>query len=78
LLDGTFSISPLNFYQLYTIHGILFGRSFPLINILMKTKSKESYVKVFQILKKNNDLNPVSLVLAFEIGAINAAKIVFF
>jgi hypothetical protein len=44
----------------------------------MKTKSKESYIKAFQILNKNNDLNPVSLVLDFEIGAINAAKIGFF
>jgi hypothetical protein len=78
LFDGNFSITPLNFYQLYTIHGILFGRSFPLIYITMKTKSKESYIKTFQILNKNNDLNPVSLVLDFEIGAINAAKIVFF
>jgi hypothetical protein len=77
LLDGTLSISPLEFYQLYTIHGILFWRSFPLIYILMKTKSIESYVKAFQILNKKNDLNHVGLVLDFEFGAINSTKMGF-
>lgn len=46
--DGTFSISPVQFYQLYTLHGLVFGKVFPLVYIFLNRKTQSLYTKVLQ------------------------------
>ena len=49
--DGTFSIAPVHFYQLYTIHGIVLGQLLPLVYCLMTKKSKSTYELLFETFK---------------------------
>ena len=49
--DGTFSIAPDHFYQLYTIHGIVLGQLLPLLYCLMTKKSKSTYELLFETFK---------------------------
>lgn len=49
--DGTFKVAPPMFYQLYTIHAEHFGAIVPAAFCLMPGKSKEIYVKMFNIIK---------------------------
>ncbi|XP_015118115.1 uncharacterized protein LOC107041851 [Diachasma alloeum] len=55
LPDGTFQVSPLNFQQLYTIHGLKDGKVLPLVYMMCKKKSKKTYITV---LRKLKELNP--------------------
>jgi hypothetical protein len=74
LVDGTYKVCPSPFYQLYTIHGFLFGRCYPLVYVLCKSKTKKSYLRIFsQLYFKNNDL-PNNIIFDFEVAAIEAAK----
>ena len=52
--DGTFSIAPQHFYQLYTIHGIVMGQLVPLMYCLLSKKTKANlamYRKLFEQIK---------------------------
>ena len=49
--DGTLSIAPVHFYQLYTIHGIVLGQLLPLVYCLMTKKSKSTYELLFETFK---------------------------
>jgi hypothetical protein len=48
IIDGTFYTAPKNFLQVLTIHGFLFGKSFPLVYILLTSKNKSLYELVFE------------------------------
>lgn len=66
--DGTFGIAPTRlFYQLYTIHGIVFGSIIPLIYALLPNKTTETYDRVFSALKcLQPSLNPQKWLTDFE------------
>ena len=49
--DGTFSVTPPFFKQLYTIHGEYLGTIFPMVFCLLPKKSSETYTAVFKIIK---------------------------
>ena len=49
--DGTFKVKKKFFRQIFTIHGEINGKMVPLVFVLMKTKTKNAYRKVFKFLK---------------------------
>ena len=50
-MDGTFKSAPRIFSQLYSIHGVSYGRVVPLVYCLLADKSRATYYKMFRILK---------------------------
>ena len=75
LLDGTFKVVPKEFYQLYIIHGKIFGKIFPLLYILMSNKTQFDYENLLSILKNKIELQlPGNIIINFEIAAYNAFK----
>ena len=74
-IDGTFSVCPLMFHQLYSIHGIVKDTTVPLVYCLMKNKSREKYEEVFSALKNwNAMLSPHEIIIDFKIAATEALK----
>jgi hypothetical protein len=49
--DGTFDHTPPPFYQMYTFHGIVYGKSIPLVYMLLPKKDIPTYRSAFQELK---------------------------
>ena len=64
--DGTFTYVPSCVCQLFTIHMILLGKSFPICSIFMEYKKRESYDSAFSYLKTKLFLNPRAISLDFE------------
>ena len=76
--DGTFKVSPLLFYQVYTIHAIFNGHTIPSVYLLLTSKNAEIYLRAFNALKDlNTCLAPQKIVTDFELAAINAFKATF-
>lgn len=79
-MDGTFKAIPLHiqFRQLYIINVILFGRCYPLAYILMEKKDFNSYMTVFNELKKLIPaMNVVNCMSDYEQATRSAIKIQF-
>jgi len=82
-LDGTFQFSPSFFGQFLTIHGLFSERNYvPLIYCLLNSKRQASYELCFNcvsdLCKEHGvDLQPNTVVTDFEIGLINACKVVW-
>ncbi|CAM1308478.1 Uncharacterised protein at_DN2091 [Pycnogonum litorale] len=76
--DGTFDSAP-NDYQLYTIHVIAAGtRTIPVVYCLAKNKNRTTYDRIFTYLKdRRNDLAPVSVMVDFEMAAIQSLRAAF-
>ena len=73
--DGTFSVVPKPYYQLYTISAIENVHVFPIIFCLLKNKREETYNNLFKILKSLlGDLSPSVIKTDFEAAAINAIR----
>ena len=53
--DGTFSVTPIFFKQLYTIHGEYIGTIFPMVFCLLPKKTSEMYKSVFKIVLDTMD-----------------------
>jgi hypothetical protein len=70
--DGTFKICPSPFYQLYVIHGLLFGISVPLVYTFMKSKNSISYGILFSRLS-NYLQNLEYLIIDFEQAVFKTA-----
>ncbi len=68
--DGTFSVSPDVFYQVYTIHGVIEDTLIPLVYALLSNKSQATYTKLFSCF----DQVAEKLHLDFELAVRNAAK----
>ena len=68
--DGTFSVSPEVFYQLYTIHGMVENNLIPLVYALLPSKSQSIYEEFF------SKLGPIAkkVHLDFELASRNAVK----
>jgi hypothetical protein len=77
-LDGTFSIAPSLFEQLYAIHAIKHNKNIPLVYVLLTRKTQILYTRVINSLFDLNDqLNPDTIMMNFEPAAINAITSVF-
>ncbi|XP_067668115.1 uncharacterized protein [Haliotis asinina] len=80
--DGTFSISPSIYNQLYTIHAMVNHKMFPLIYGLLPDKKQPTYHRFLSIIKQksadqNIHLQPAFAFTDFESAAQNAIKDVF-
>ena len=77
--DGTFSVVPDGFYQLYVIHGLYKSNMLPCVFALLTGKSEDIYKKLVSELKdgalKNSfELKPTQLTIDFEQAVIGAFK----
>lgn len=76
--DGTFSTAPHLFKQLYTIHVVMFETVVPVVYALLPNKTRETYVKLLQEIKRlQPGLQPQSLMSDFEQAALQAFDIEF-
>lgn len=77
--DGTFKTVPEQFFQLYTVHGVSFGKITPCIFCLMPNKREGTYVRMLQEIKNLLPTLPQvqSVMIDFEIAARNAFHAVF-
>ncbi|CAF1040298.1 unnamed protein product [Didymodactylos carnosus] len=72
-IDGTFKVTPVIFYQLYTIHGVYRNNVFPLVFALLPDKYQRTYQRIINELVHICPLwNPKSIMVDFEKAAINA------
>lgn len=72
-MDGTFSICPQLFHQLYTIHVEYFNEVIPVIYVLLPNKTKQTYAGMLKVIKNicpNVDLKEV--LIDFEQAVIKA------
>ena len=76
--DGTFSVVPSLFYQLYTVHAKV-GTSYPpAIYFLLPNKQQRTYTKMLKILKELvPECDPKSFLLDYEKAMINSVKATF-
>ena len=54
-VDGTFHTCSQLFYQIFTIQATRYDRHFPLIYCLLPSKSRETYGRVFTLLKTKSE-----------------------
>jgi hypothetical protein len=83
-MDGTFDACPAQFAggQLYTIHAFHHDKLLPLAYCLTSVKSRQFYVTLFDILKREASrlglsLNPSAILSDFESGLIPAVQLAF-
>lgn len=77
LADGTFKTAPRHFYQMFTIHGVVDGKVYPLVYALTARKTEATYTLIFDKLKEhatqlNLQFSPPHFVCDFELGIINS------
>ena len=80
--DGTFSVTPPFFKQLYTIHGEYLGSIFPMVFCLLPKKSGDTYTAVFNIIKDKMESLGMSIELQtfrsdFETAAYSSMRSLF-
>ena len=80
--DGTFSVTPPFFKQLYTIHGEYLGTIFPMVFCLLPKKSSETYTAVFKIIKDKMESLGMSIEIQifrsdFETAAYSSMRSLF-
>lgn len=75
--DGTFSIIPLNFKQLYIIMGEIDGKPRLIAYILMEGRKYEDYFCLFEFLRDALNINPGTLMADFEKAVRKAAKVIW-
>ena len=81
-VDGTFSVCPLIFYQVFTIHIMKYGQTFPMIYPLLLNKQRQTYSRAFLLLKDaamNNGLtlDPETPLCDFELAIVQASPLNF-
>ena len=77
-VDGTFSVCPSIFYQVFTIHIMKYNQVFPMIYTLLPNKQRHSYNRTYMLLKDaaldlGLTLDPLSLMCDFELAIIQAS-----
>jgi len=83
IMDSTFKTVPILFQQLYTIHVPVGGEDnsciFPMVYVLMTSRSEEIYRRVFEeLIELGNqaglDLSPPIIITDFKQAVINATQ----
>ena len=78
IADGTFYVSPKQFYQSYSIHAVIDGKCLPLLFAILSDKTQDTYVFMLNIIKGLLcDIESGIIMLDFEIAAMNAFRQVF-
>ena len=74
-VDGTFSIAPNLFSQIYVISAKKHGGVHPVVYALLPNKQRTTYIRMFELLKESEpDLKPTSIVCDFEQAAHSAMR----
>ena len=77
-IDGTFDTVPLIYSQLFTIHALTMGTVIVCGFALLPNKTQPTYLRLFQELHNmNQNLNPSTVLIDFEVAVKNALEIVF-
>lgn len=77
-VDGTFSISPNLFSQVFVILGCRNGEVYPCLYALLPNKEQATYTKLLVELKRLvPDINTMSISVDFEIAVHNAFRTEF-
>jgi hypothetical protein len=81
-MDGTFSVTPNIFAQVYTIHIKLYDEFVPQMWCLLPDKQGATYVRLFQLLsqeavRRNWNLQPATVHIDFEQAVMQAVQTVF-
>ena len=77
-MDGTFKVVPELFFQLYIIHALHNSQVIPCVYALLPNKQQLTYTAFFQVLRDAHDnLNPETVLVDFELAAINALRATF-
>ncbi|CAF1192190.1 unnamed protein product [Adineta ricciae] len=75
--DGTFSVSPEDFYQMFTLHGLFKSQVIRLVYGLLIGKKTSDYDQFFQRIMEEDDFNPDSILTDFESATIKSVKSLF-
>ena len=76
--DGTFSVSPAIFFQVYTVHAIRHGKVVPCVYALLPNKTGATYNRFFtELFAHLNGHIPTDILFDFERAAMNAASNIF-
>ncbi|CAF1542487.1 unnamed protein product, partial [Rotaria sp. Silwood1] len=75
--DGTFAVAPKLFEQTYSIHGLIRGKTLPLIYSLLPNKKEETYETLFRVVQQHVQRVPRYITIDFEKGAENASAVVY-
>ena len=74
-MDGTLSISPPQFAQFYTVHGLQDGRNVVGAYALLPKKRLDSYAEMLNEIKNlKNGVNPESIMIDFENSMVSARE----
>ncbi|CAF0907509.1 unnamed protein product [Adineta steineri] len=77
-VDGTFSVVPCLFFQLYTIHCDYLDTVCPVIYALLPGKTKKSYDQMFNAIHDlKPDLDPANVSMDFEVAAMSSIRSAF-
>ena len=74
--------SPRLFYQIFSIHIIKYGQTFPIVYALLPNKQQSTYNHMFMMVKEaalnlGLGLTPSSVLADFEQALINALRLNF-
>ncbi|CAF4545542.1 unnamed protein product, partial [Rotaria socialis] len=74
-LDGTFSVVPELYFQLYTIHATYLSHIIPVVYILLTGKKQRLYKEIFQQIKNLiPNFDPPNIMIDYERATINEIK----
>lgn len=77
-VDGTFTLAPLLFSQVYVVMAEKGGFVFPVIYALLPNKTQDTYRRMLDAVKTLwPNLNPTSVSTDFELAALNAINATF-
>ena len=76
--DGAFRVAAFEFEQLYSIHILCKGRSYPCIYALMADRSAIAYRRLFELVRGLASSTTLQSIDAdFELVSMNALRLVF-
>ncbi|KAF7699628.1 hypothetical protein CDIK_1111, partial [Cucumispora dikerogammari] len=77
LIDGTFYSTPELFFQLITVHGFLYRKTFTFVYILSGTKTEIIYTRMFSYLSNTLTNSYETIVIDFEKALYNSLSVCF-
>ena len=81
-MDGTFQTCPHLFYQIFSLHGFKNGKQFPLVYALLPDKSRQTYSRLLELVKRKTvslelNLSPSKFLGDFELAIKQAVDLCF-
>ena len=81
-VDGTFRTCPTLFYQIFSLHGFKNGKQFPLVYALLPDKTRQTYSRLFELVKQKVvsfglSLDPSKFLGDFELAIKQSVDLTF-